>query len=952
MSDEKPNAPSNVEVSGSGAAATAGGVAAGAAGLAIGGSVSGPIYFGTTEAEKTPVPRQTPRVPDYYVERPGDEAALRESLLDETGDKPLTLLFGWSGTGKTSLAARVVRNLPESAFPDGVLWGDLSTRNPNDQLSSFLYALDLKWRRAQPSNAQSRDVFWETLGGKRALIVLDNVKDAQQLQEILPADLGRCYLLAISIPRLSGLKLNCHEQRLGPFKGEEALTLFQTLLNKAQLESNPEVLREISERFDHLPQLVASAALILAEGKASPATYLRNLRQAESAGQVLARSASEGLEITLQSLRPEQVELFEWIGVLGEGDWHYKMLAAVALRPPAEVRQTLDTLVGNGLVESANNDRYRVNTLTHEFLEGRVRRQAEYNRQAAYHLLARYCLDVAQDIASTLNARSDWQDETAAVSRPPDEDNFARAFRDGLAPELSHIQRVLDWAVQCENWDLIRRFSYLPHMDLVSCIFAANARYLKLALNMATLRTPVIYHRRGNSTLNINISGDLKDFAVDTRGDNDSRCDLELNLLASFIADGVFEYVNFMDVHWIGVRTSNLIVKHADMVGSDFVACDFSHSVWKDCDARRANLLGSNLSHAVLRNVNLRGANLRDANLTGAVLAEVDLRGADLRGVNFAGARLRNLNLLGCKLDNVHWAGVRGSITATDDEALLVEEIKQASREPAVAGIPYEDYAPATLDLSKTRFPELALRGVDLCSADLSRKDLAEAKFGRVDLRAAILRRANLTQAQLGNVLLRATEMDRADCSEMAMGNVDLRAAELTYINFSRATMGNVNLRAAELSHATFDNAVMGNIDLQAADLSHASLQNVQLASANLIAADLAYANLAGAILADVKLTFANLASADLTGAKLPGTDLSGANLLNAICLNANFNNALLSEGQLAGARKLRGAIMTDGKRYDGRFKLAGDLGDARASGVNPDDEEEMRRFYEGDTNR
>jgi len=121
-----------------------------------------------------------------------------------------------------------------------------------------------------------------------------------------------------------------------------------------------------------------------------------------------------------------------------------------------------------------------------------------------------------------------------------------------------------------------------------------------------------------------------------------------------------------------------------------------------------------------------------------------------------------------------------------------------------------------------------------------------------------------------------------------------------------------IHLRNADLHRANFQNADLGMADLREADLSLANLQGAQLGRANLYRADLSKTNLANV----------DLAKADLNRAS-----------------NLTFE-------QLMQVKQLRGAIMPDGRRYDGRLQLPADLEAARVTQVNLDDAEAMAAFY------
>ena len=140
-------------------------------------------------------------------------------------------------------------------------------------------------------------------------------------------------------------------------------------------------------------------------------------------------------------------------------------------------------------------------------------------------------------------------------------------------------------------------------------------------------------------------------------------------------------------------------------------------------------------------------------------------------------------------------------------------------------------------------------------------------------------------------------------------------------------------LRACgQLANGALIYASLRHAHLQGANLRGANLRKVSLGRANLQNADLSHANLEG-----TKLQGANLFEADLIGANLKDADLPQANL------NRSRN---LVDGQLIQVRRLCGAIMPNGIRYDGRFNLIGDITFARMGGIKTGDDLSMAEFY------
>lgn len=114
--------------------------------------------------------------------------------------------------------------------------------------------------------------------------------------------------------------------------------------------------------------------------------------------------------------------------------------------------------------------------------------------------------------------------------------------------------------------------------------------------------------------------------------------------------------------------------------------------------------------------------------------------------------------------------------------------------------------------------------------------------------------------------------------------------------------------------------------------LTDGTLNDIELINANLEGVDLRGAKLVGA-----RLYRANLRNAKLFDADLSKSVMTAADLSNASCRRLKLDGATINgvkfEGAkqlgrqtLACAHRLKGAIMPDGKRYNGCFCLDGDL--------------------------
>ena len=133
------------------------------------------------------------------------------------------------------------------------------------------------------------------------------------------------------------------------------------------------------------------------------------------------------------------------------------------------------------------------------------------------------------------------------------------------------------------------------------------------------------------------------------------------------------------------------------------------------------------------------------------------------------------------------------------------------------------------------------------------------------------------------------------------------------------------------LSDGTLKNIALIHAHLEGADLMNADLEGVDFHQAHMQFADLSSANLIGEKLVRATLKGANLSKTDLTGA-----DLFKANLVDAIGL---------TPAQLRTAKRLIGATLPDGKLYDWRYNLEGDMQFLAWSRIDPNNPAEVAKM-------
>jgi tetratricopeptide (TPR) repeat protein/transcriptional regulator with XRE-family HTH domain len=160
------------------------------------------------------VPRQLPSAVKHFVGRDEELAALTVLLEQAKKSAAPTLVIsaitGTAGVGKTALAVHWAHQHIEE-FPDGQLYVNLRGFDPSGTplqpvtaVRQFLDALPVPQARVPAGSDAQIGLFRSLLADKRMLIVLDNVRDAEQVRPLLPGTAG-CMALITSRSQLTDL---------------------------------------------------------------------------------------------------------------------------------------------------------------------------------------------------------------------------------------------------------------------------------------------------------------------------------------------------------------------------------------------------------------------------------------------------------------------------------------------------------------------------------------------------------------------------------------------------------------------------------------------------------------------------------------------------------------------------------------------------------------------------
>lgn len=351
-----------------------------------------------------PRPKQPQAAVDHFVGRSEQLAALN-SLAGKAvagRGRVVIVIEGTAGVGKTALASQFAAGV-SGHFPDAQLYVNMRGFDPSgfamtasEGLCRFLDALGIA-PLAVPSGAADQTCLYRSvLADKRVLLIVDNVRDADQVRTLLPAS-PWSLVLVTSRNHLPALAVEgARFVRIEPFTAEEARELLVHRIGPERLDREPEVCRELITLCARLPLALVIAAAHVEAHPGFPLDALtsefgaRRLDQLETgdpattARAIFARSCAH--------LSDRAVRLFRLLGLLPGPDISVSAAASLGALPVGEARNALKEIVRAHLLEEHRPGRYTF----HDLLRAYAAEQAEETetgaerRQAMHRMLDHY----------------------------------------------------------------------------------------------------------------------------------------------------------------------------------------------------------------------------------------------------------------------------------------------------------------------------------------------------------------------------------------------------------------------------------------------------------------------------------------------------------------------------------------------------------------------------------
>jgi DNA-binding SARP family transcriptional activator/Tfp pilus assembly protein PilF len=337
------------------------------------------------------VPRQLPAAVGCFTGRAAELAELT-GLLDQAGAQPagtvvISAVGGTAGVGKTALAVHWAHPVA-GRFGDGQLYVNLRGFDPSGTpvapeaaIRGFLDALGVPPDQIPPGPEAQAGLYRSLLADKRMLIVLDNVRDEQQVRPLLPASPGSLVLVT-SRSQLGGLAAaeGARLISLDVLTHGEAVQLLTARLGAARAAAEPAAASRIAGLCACLPLALSVAA---ARAAARPGFSLAALADelADSAGRLDALDAGDpGSSVravfswSYQQLSDESARMFRLLGIHPGPDITAPAAASLAAIAEAGARRLLHELARAHLIAEHVPGRYAF----HDLLRAYAAEQAQH----------------------------------------------------------------------------------------------------------------------------------------------------------------------------------------------------------------------------------------------------------------------------------------------------------------------------------------------------------------------------------------------------------------------------------------------------------------------------------------------------------------------------------------------------------------------------------------------
>jgi tetratricopeptide (TPR) repeat protein len=330
-------------------------------------------------------PFQLPPPPADFTGRTAELAELRAAI--EKGGVHISGLQGQGGVGKTALALKLVAELAPN-FPDAQIYLDLKGVSENPLTAAEAMSHVLRTFHPEAKLPEKEDdlcaLYRSVLHNKRALLLMDNAKDADQIQPLIPPP--NCVLLVTS--RYHFVVEGLHARNLDTLPPEDAANLLLRIAPRIDCEAEA-----VAKLCGYLALALRLAATAVAERiDLAPADYRQKLMDERNRLKLLGGDKGVTASITLSYNLLDAETQKRWRMLAVFPDTFYSIAAAAVWEIEDDpTQETLSRLLQYSMLEWDNStQRYRMHDLMRAFAREKVSEEERKvaDLQHAQHYLA------------------------------------------------------------------------------------------------------------------------------------------------------------------------------------------------------------------------------------------------------------------------------------------------------------------------------------------------------------------------------------------------------------------------------------------------------------------------------------------------------------------------------------------------------------------------------------
>ena len=407
----------------------------------------GPRHPATAQSIALPALHQLPPPPRDFADREAELTELATALL--SGGITISALHGMGGVGKTALALKLAEQLTPRC-PDAQLFLDLkgASKTPLTPADAMRHVIR-SYRPMAPlpeGGADLQSGYLSVLYGQRALLLLDDAADLEQVEPLLPP--ATCILLVTS--RQHFVLPGSHPMDLDVLPPADACALLLHIAPSIGDQANA-----IARLCGYLPLALQVAASHLAESRdVDAATYVTQLHDERTRLEHLGTggphvSVEASLGLSYERLDQETARVFRQLAVFPGS---FSGQAEEQVCQDADHAHLSDLLRRSMVEWDRTRARYHLHDLVHSFAHARLT-EDEWVEGCRRH--AHYFLGIAQQYRSDnmdqwRNLDADWSNVQAAA-------NWLSEQMDHAEPGKADVTLAADFALALQRLIRVRR---------------------------------------------------------------------------------------------------------------------------------------------------------------------------------------------------------------------------------------------------------------------------------------------------------------------------------------------------------------------------------------------------------------------------------------------------------------------------------------------------------------